>query len=57
MQERLLPQDMKDFPIYMVGIKGTGMTALAPLLHSRGAVLSGSDVSDVFYTDELLSRL
>lgn len=57
MQERLLPQDMKGFHIYMVGIKGTGMTALAQLLHSRGVVLSGSDVDETFYTDELLSRL
>jgi len=57
MQERLLPKDMKGFRIHMVGIKGTGMTALAQLLHTRGAVLTGSDVSETFYTDELLSRL
>lgn len=57
MQERLLPQDMQGFRIHMVGIKGTGMTALAQVLHSRGATLTGSDVSEVFYTDELLARL
>ncbi len=57
MQEGLLSQDMKGFPIHMVGIKGTGMTALAQLLHSRGAILSGSDVSETFYTDEILARL
>jgi len=41
----------------MVGIKGTGMAALAELLVSRGAILTGSDVSEVFYTDEILHAL
>lgn len=41
----------------MVGIKGTGMAALAELLSSRGAVLTGSDVSEEFYTDEILRNL
>ena len=38
----------------MVGIKGTGMTALAEVLKSRGLKVSGSDVEDVFYTDSIL---
>lgn len=41
----------------MVGIKGTGMAALAELLTSRGAILTGSDVPVQFYTDEILSSL
>lgn len=41
----------------MVGVKGTGMTALAEILHERGAVLSGSDVEDEFYTDRILGDL
>ena len=41
----------------MVGIKGTGMAALAELLTARGALLSGSDVPEVFYTDEILAKL
>ena len=41
----------------MVGIKGTGMAALAELLVSRGALLTGSDVPEVFYTDEILQAL
>lgn len=38
----------------MVGIKGTGMTALAEILHDRGAELTGSDGPDRFYTDKIL---
>ncbi len=41
----------------MVGIKGTGMAALAELLSARGAVITGSDVPDVFYTDEILRSI
>ncbi len=40
----------------MIGIKGTGMARLAVALHRYGAVVSGSDTSEVFYTDELLER-
>lgn len=52
-----LPEDLSGYHIHMVGIKGTGMAALAELLVARGAILSGSDVSEVFYTDEILSSL
>ena len=41
----------------MVGIKGTGMAALAELLASRGTILTGSDVPEQFYTDEILHSL
>ncbi|MFP4114404.1 MAG: UDP-N-acetylmuramate--L-alanine ligase [Spirochaetales bacterium] len=40
--------------VYMVGIKGTGMAALAEILVARGATVTGSDVEETFHTDELL---
>ena len=43
--------------IFMVGIKGAGMTALAELLTHFGAHVSGSDTDELFYTDEILARL
>ncbi|EKE20371.1 MAG: hypothetical protein ACD_8C00011G0001 [uncultured bacterium] len=42
---------------YCIGIKGAGMTAVAQILHSRGVEVTGSDTSEVFYTDEILKRL
>lgn len=57
MKQGILPSDLNGFKIHMVGIKGTGMTALTQLLSSRGAIITGSDVSDVFYTDEILKKL
>ncbi len=57
MEQSLLPHNLNGFRIHMVGIKGTGMTALTQLLSSRGAIITGSDVNDVFYTDEILKRL
>lgn len=42
---------------YCVGIKGAGMTAVVQILQSRGIEISGSDTSEVFYTDEILKRL
>lgn len=53
----VLPNDLNGYRIHMIGIKGTGMTALTQLLVSRGAVITGSDVKDVFYTDEILKSL
>lgn len=43
--------------IYLVGIKGAGMTALAELLISAGGTVRGSDTSEHFYTEEILKRL
>jgi UDP-N-acetylmuramate--alanine ligase len=40
-----------------VGIKGTGVCALAELLHSEGLSICGSDRDDVFYTDAILAEL
>jgi UDP-N-acetylmuramate--alanine ligase len=42
--------------LYLIGIKGTGMSALAELLLSEGASVSGSDVEERFYTDEILEK-
>jgi UDP-N-acetylmuramate--alanine ligase len=33
------------------------MAALVEILYSRGAIITGSDVSDYFYTDEILKKL
>lgn len=41
---------------YIVGIKGVGMTALAQLLRARGHEVSGSDVRERFFTDEVLQQ-
>lgn len=57
MEEKLLPKKLDGFRVHMVGIKGTGMTALAQLLVSKGAILTGSDVAETFYTDEILRKL
>ncbi|KKK80815.1 hypothetical protein LCGC14_2819720, partial [marine sediment metagenome] len=43
--------------IHLVGIKGTGMTALAEILLARGALLGGSDGAERFYTDRILKEL
>jgi UDP-N-acetylmuramate--alanine ligase len=51
------PEILKGLHIHLVGAKGTGMTALAEILHKRGALLTGSDVPDVFYTDSILHAL
>ncbi len=52
-----MPDDLRGYRIHMVGIKGTGMAALAELLCARGAVLTGSDRPESFYTDAILKRL
>lgn len=43
--------------IHMIGIKGAGMTALAELLLRQGAVVTGSDVAETFFTDQILEKL
>jgi UDP-N-acetylmuramate--alanine ligase len=52
-----LPKNLKGVHFHFVGIKGTGMVALVEILHSRGAVITGSDVSERFYTDAVLDAL
>ena len=46
-----------DASVYFVGIKGTGVCALAELFHNRGVKTSGSDIPEVFYTDAILKEL
>jgi UDP-N-acetylmuramate--alanine ligase len=53
----LFPGSMSGFRVHLVGIKGTGMTALAEVLASRGARVTGSDTAEKFYTDAVLQRL
>ncbi|MDR2182072.1 MAG: UDP-N-acetylmuramate--L-alanine ligase [Treponema sp.] len=43
--------------VYFIGIKGTGMCALAELFHNGGIDVSGSDRGEVFYTDAILKEL
>jgi len=47
-------QSWKDKSVHMVGVKGTGMAALAELLTAEGARVRGSDVPEKFFTDEIL---
>ncbi len=57
MTKHNLPSDLKGKNIYFIGIKGTGMTALAEIFLSRGVLVSGSDTVEKFYTDEILTSL
>lgn len=42
--------------IHFTGIKGSGMSSLAQIYKHKGYVVTGSDVSDTFFTDQLLQR-
>jgi UDP-N-acetylmuramate--alanine ligase len=42
--------------IYMIGIKGVGMTMLGQFLVSKGMEVSGSDTAEVFMTDQVLAK-
>lgn len=42
--------------VYMIGIKGVGMTMLAQFLVARGVEVTGSDVKEKFMTDEVLKK-
>lgn len=52
-----MPFPLSQRHIHLVGAKGTGMCALAEILKASGAIISGSDVNDTFYTDRILSAL
>jgi UDP-N-acetylmuramate--alanine ligase len=52
-----LPPDIVGLRVHLVGIKGTGMAALAEVLAARGARVTGSDTAEKFYTDAILKRL
>jgi len=57
MSDIITGSSLEGVSIHLTGIKGTGMAALAELLFHRGAKLTGSDVTEKFYTDEILTRL
>jgi len=42
--------------IYLIGIKGVGMTMLAQFLAEKGNKVMGSDISDIFLTDKVLKK-
>lgn len=42
--------------IYMIGIKGVGMTMLGQYLAGQGIKVSGSDIADKFMTDAVLEK-
>lgn len=56
MSEKILPVDLRDVRVHLVGIKGTGLAAFAELLHARGARVTGSDTAEKFYTDAILDK-
>ena len=43
--------------VYVIGIKGSGVIAVVEILHSLGIEISGSDIKEKFFTDEILQRL
>ncbi len=51
------PRNLHNVRFYLVGIKGTGMAALAEILQARGALVTGSDRNEKFYTDAVLKNL
>ena len=53
----LLLENINEKKIHLVGIKGTGLSALAEVLAAQGAFLTGSDVNEYFYSDEVLAAL
>ncbi|MFA5000131.1 MAG: UDP-N-acetylmuramate--L-alanine ligase [Patescibacteria group bacterium] len=42
--------------IYLIGLKGVGMTMLAQFLAAQGHKVSGSDIKESFMTDKVLRR-
>lgn len=50
-------KNIKGKKFFLVGIKGTGLSAFAELLLSAGAGVSGSDTAEKFYTDQVLASL
>lgn len=42
---------------YIVGIKGSGIVAIAEILKSMGVEVSGSDTDEKFFTDKVLQKL
>lgn len=57
MKKKSLPGSLNGVHVHFVGIKGTGMVALVEIFHHNGAVVTGSDVSERFYTDSIIENL
>ncbi len=57
MKKDSIPVDIEGLRIYFIGIKGTGMTALAEIYLNSGALVRGSDTHEKFYTDKILDSL
>jgi len=47
---------LKNKTIYLIGIKGVGMTMLAQFLAEKGNTIIGSDINDTFLTDKVLKK-
>jgi len=45
--------NFKNKKIYLVGIKGVGLTMLAQFLAKTGNTVSGSDTTEIFLTDRV----
>lgn len=43
--------------IHFIGVKGAGMAALAELFSGNGAIVSGSDTAESFFTDRVLAHI
>ena len=52
----MIMETLQTKKIYMIGIKGVGMTMLAQFLSSKGIEVVGSDVKEKFMTDEVLRK-
>ena len=57
MSDYSFPKNLRNSNLYLVGIKGTGMAAMAEILLARGARVGGCDVAERFYTDTILEEL
>lgn len=57
MPKSTITEMLRRGPVHLVGIKGTGMSALAELLTSAGVPVTGSDTDEQFYTDRILKDL
>jgi UDP-N-acetylmuramate--alanine ligase len=53
----VFPDSFSGKHVHMVGIKGTGMTALAEILVRKNVRVTGSDTKEKFYTDTILEKL
>lgn len=49
-------KNKKIVSVHFVGIKGVGMTPLAVIAKEAGWMVTGSDVADIYITDEILQK-